>query len=62
MLRPTFASFFVRLIVYGCPTKHLFVCFYFDELPDQLGDSRVEALLLLKLIIKEISGVNSGEE
>jgi len=61
-LRTTLVSFVVRLIVYGCPTKHLFVAFYLDEFPDQLGNSRVEALLLIEVIIKKISGVNSGEE
>jgi hypothetical protein len=43
-------------------SKRLFVCFYFDELPDQSRNSGVEALLLIKVIIKEISSVNSGEE
>jgi hypothetical protein len=41
-------------------SKRLFVCFYFDELPDQSRNSGVEALLLIKVIIKKISGVNSG--
>jgi len=54
------------LVISSCrllsSSKHLFVSFNFDELPDQSRNSGVEALLLIKVIIKEISGVNSGDE
>jgi hypothetical protein len=56
-LRTAFASFFARL-----STKHLFVGFYFDELPDQSCNSGVEALLLLKVIVKEFAHMNSRDE
>jgi hypothetical protein len=46
---------FYRLLMLS---KHLFRCFCFDELPPQSRNSIVETLLLIKVIIKEISGVN----
>jgi hypothetical protein len=54
------------LVISSCrllsSSKHLFVCFYFDELPDQSRNSGVEALLLIKVIVKEFAHMNSRDE
>jgi hypothetical protein len=43
-------------------SKHLFPGFYLDQLVDQPGDSLVQALLLLKVIVKEFPHMNSGDD